>query len=213
MKKIDIMDPHELKKLMGYKVTEPRPVPDGVTNPDAIKLWNTVMVKVKNDRNKIIVNSPESASSVFGKKVEFYLTDVERLSEKFSDDELNEKGELSASTVYNAIGTSKSTWNRWLSGALPDLERGNVFATALALRLNEDETADLLYSAGFALNYELDLDACVMYFIKNGIYDLDRIKAAMSDFSDIDNGFDCFIFRPKWKKHLPKRIKLTKASK
>lgn len=81
-----------------------------------------------------------------------------------------------------------------MNGQLPDIERGNVFAIALALKLDEDELIQLLYSAGFALNYSLHLDAAVMYFIKQGIYDIEHIYNVLSQFSDITNGLDCFTF-------------------
>ena len=68
-----------------------------------------------------------------------------------------------------------------------------------ALQKRSPQTAELLYAGGFVLNYEHELDCAMMYFIKQGIYDLRLITSTLSQFCDIKNGFDKFTFTPKSK--------------
>lgn len=184
----DIFDPYEAKRYIGVKSSKPARVPESVTDPDAVALWNTVMVSVSLYDQKILP-MPMTVSRSLGEAVQRFMTDSVRVNKKFGCDK------ISAKQVYESIHMSRPTWNRITGGQQLDVERGNVFAIALGLRLDEQEVQELLYSAGFALNYRLELDAAIMYFIKKEIYDVDYIYRILSQFSDIKNGLDCFKFR------------------
>ncbi|MBQ5793629.1 MAG: helix-turn-helix domain-containing protein [Clostridia bacterium] len=185
----EIFDPYEAKRYMGITSSKPAHVPDHVTDPDAVALWNTVMVSVSSYDKKILP-VPMTVSRSLGDAVQRFMTDSARIQQKFGC------AKISAKQVYESIHMSRPTWNRITGGQQIDVERGNVFAIALGLRLDEQEVQELLYSAGFALNYSLELDAAIMYFIKKGIYDVEYIYRILSQFSDIKNGLDCFCFRP-----------------
>ena len=185
----EIVDPYRLKTFMGTECSKPARPPKDVTDPDALALWNEVMVNVSSYGRKILP-MPITATRSLGDTVQKFLNDPERNERKFGQEK------LTAKQVYESIGMSRATWGRLTGGKDTDVERGNVFAIAIGLRLNEAEVQELLYSAGFALNYSLELDAAMMYFIKQEIYDMKYIHDVLSKFSNIDNGLDCFRLRP-----------------
>ncbi len=61
--------------------------------------------------------------------------------------------------------------------------------------------------AGHAINYELDPDAAMMYFINREIYNMKYICSVLGNFSDVTNGLDCFAFQPDPDQKKPKRSK------
>jgi hypothetical protein len=184
----EIFDPYEAQRYMGFRRQRLVRVPETVTDPDAIALWNSVMSAVYSYNEKVLP-VPITASRSLGDAVQKIMTDEAHVMAKFG------RPKLTAKEVYEAIHMSRATWGRIMRGEMSDVERGNVFALALGLKLNTEQTQELLYSAGFALNFSLELDAAIMYFIKNEIYDIEYIYGILSQFSDIKNGLDCFRFR------------------
>ncbi len=176
-----------------YTIDPPKKLRQEITSPEAKELWNTVMRKKRDQNGKIVQNMPNTASERLAQKIKFYMNDPSHIYEKFCD------VPPKAKELYTEARFSKSKWGRIMGGTLPDIERGNAFAIAVVLRLNVEQTEDLLRSAGFCLNYELDLDAAIMYFIEREIYDMNRIYEILGEFCDCtpDNGLDCFIFEPR----------------
>ena len=185
----EIVDPYRLKKNLGTKCSKPAALPKGLTDPDAIALWNEVMVDVSSYEREVL-SKPKTATSSLRDTILKLMNDSERIERKFGQEK------LTAKQVYESIGMSRATWGRLTGGKDTDVERGNIFAIAIGLRLDDTEVQELLYSAGFALNYGLELDAAIMYFIKQEIYDMKYIHDVLSKFSNIDNGLDCFRLRP-----------------
>ena len=199
MRKIEYFDPYEAEAANDCVFSAPQRIDKGITNPMAVKLWNTVMRKAidRDDPSNVLLRPANTASMAFARKIQQFMNDKDHIYNKFDEEPPK------ALDIYKAAKFSSSKWGRIMSGEMPDIERGNAFAIAIALRLNTEQTEELLYSAGFAINYELDLDAAMMFFIKKEIYDMDYISSVLECFSNIKNGLDCFIFQPRTDKQKP----------
>ena len=203
-KTIEYIDPYLAKDKPGYSYGDAPSIRAGITDPDAVELWKTVMRQVRkteNGKKKIVLNAPVTASRLLADKIVEFMEDEEHIYYAFEGEKPKAKD------IYEAARFSKSTWGRIMTGELSDLERGNVFAIALALRLNENQTVELLHSAGFSLNYEIELDAAVMYFIKKEERDLDKVWRVLGQFCNVKNGLDCFVFHPQKENQLPDRLR------
>jgi len=198
MRSLEYFDPFEIREEKGYAIGKPATVPGEIEDEDAKALWCDIMRKATDKDGKTCVpTTTVTASASLAKAIAEILDDEEHIARKFGYER------PTAQQIYTTAKFSKSKWGRINGGGLPDIERGNVFALAVALRLDTDQTERLLYSAGFALNYDLDLDRAMMYFIKKEIYDMEYIFKVLGQFSNIKNGLDCFVFRPKYKEQKP----------
>lgn len=110
---------------------------------------------------------------------------VARLSESFSARLfrlIDERG-LSDSEVYKRANIDRRLFSKIRKeGYNPS--KSTVLALAIALKLNSDETRDLLKRAGFALSDSSRADVIVSWFIEEGIYDIYAVNEALFDFGE-----------------------------
>ena len=195
MKKIEYFDPSEVSEIQGASVRElafPTRL-DATATDLARKVWAFSKRKITDRLGRVIIGAADTMTSAFARKIEEFLSDEEHLAKNFDGKRPTDQ------MMADRAGFSRPKWNRLTSATHLDIERGNAFAVAIALKLDEAQTAELLYAGGFVLNYEHELDCAMMYFIKQGIYDLRLITSTLSQFCDLKNGFDKFTFTPKSK--------------
>lgn len=102
------------------------------------------------------------------------------LDESFSETVLrliDEKG-LKDSDVYNSINMDRRLFSKMRnSGYSPSKQ--TAISLCIALKLDLQETNDLLNKAGYSLSHSNMADVIIEYFIKNRIYDLYAIDEAL----------------------------------
>ena len=88
--------------------------------------------------------------------------------------------EMTDPEIYSSAGLTKSHFSK-LKKEGYNVQKDTVLRLAVALKLSQDETEDLLESAGFTFDKSKVSDLVYEYYIMNGQYDLDKILCEIDD--------------------------------
>ena len=96
---------------------------------------------------------------------------------------IDERG-LTDVEVYKRANIDRKLFSKIRSKKGYQPGKKTAIALAIALRLNLDQTKDLLSRAGYALSPGNKFDVIVEYFIAIGEYDIDRINIVLFDYHE-----------------------------
>ena len=121
-------------------------------------------------------------TSVAGKSLQEYMKAMDKSFAHKLFDLIDERG-MTDVECYKKANVDKKTFSKIKCN--PDTYRPSkqtAVAFAIALKLNLDETQDLLSSAGLTLSRSFTFDKIIRYFIQKEIYDIFEINEALFEF-------------------------------
>ncbi len=126
-----------------------------------------------------------SPAAVGSKSLQDYMKSMDKSFANKLFDWIDKRG-ITDIECYKKANVDKKTFSKIKCN--PDKYRPSkqtAVAFAIALRLNLEETQDLLASAGLTLSHSFAFDKIIRYFIEKGIYDIFVINEALFEFDQV----------------------------
>ena len=149
-------------------------LPDGILHKDRI-----------DSKPKMTALCESKSSSAKGKTLKEYMRSMDKPFAYKLFDLIDERG-MTDVECYKKANVDKKTFSKIKCNPKTyKPSKQTAVAFAIALRLNLEETQDLLASAGLTLSRSFTFDKIIRYFIQKEVYDIFEINEALFEFDQV----------------------------
>lgn len=137
------------------------------------------------DTPKLMTPCKSEQSGIAGKSLQEYMRSMDKSFAYKLFDLIDERG-MTDVECYKKANVDKRTFSKIKSNPQTyKPSKQTAVAFAIALKLNLEETQDLLASAGLTLSRSFTFDKIIRYFIQKGVYDIFEINEALFEFDQV----------------------------